>query len=74
MIKAWWIRRWYFLYISAFMILHIVALFKPFQFRPNTFYTDNIFSHKHCFTNNIFYTNSFLLGYLFIYASFFYII
>ena len=29
MIKAWWIRRWYFLYISAFIVLYIVALYKP---------------------------------------------
>ncbi|KAJ0599171.1 hypothetical protein HanIR_Chr03g0101871 [Helianthus annuus] len=38
MIKAWWIRRWYFLYISSFIILHIVVLSKPLQQRQDMTY------------------------------------
>ena len=37
MIKAWWIHRWYFLYISAFIILYIVALSKSLGQRHETF-------------------------------------
>ncbi|KAJ0867208.1 hypothetical protein HanRHA438_Chr12g0560531 [Helianthus annuus] len=56
MIQAWWVRRWYFLYISVCMVLHIVALFESFQFRHITFYTNNISFTRHCFINNSFYT------------------
>ncbi|KAJ0616838.1 hypothetical protein HanIR_Chr02g0094951 [Helianthus annuus] len=48
MIQAWWIRRWYFLYISVCMVLHIVALFESFQCRHITFYTNNISFTRHC--------------------------
>ena len=61
MIQSWWIRRWYFLYINACIVLHIVALSKSFQFRYITFYTNNIFFTRHCFTNNLPYTNSFYM-------------
>ena len=58
MIKAWWIRRWYFLYISAFMILHIVALFKPLRQkqRHDTFDTYNIYFHMTLFYKGHIYT------------------
>ncbi|KAJ0494714.1 hypothetical protein HanIR_Chr12g0600611 [Helianthus annuus] len=59
MIQTWWILRWYFLYINVCIIFPIVALFKSFQYRHITFYTNNIFFTRHCFTNNLSYTNSF---------------
>ena len=72
MLQAWWIRRWYFLYISACMILHIVVLFKLFQFRHITFYINNIFFTRLCFTKQFISYNLFLLGYSFNHTSFFY--
>ena len=37
-IKAWWIRRWYFLYISAFTILHRVTLSRSCQTKYKTYF------------------------------------
>ncbi|KAJ0621243.1 hypothetical protein HanIR_Chr01g0006461 [Helianthus annuus] len=59
MMQTWWIRRWYFLYISVCIILHILALSKSFQFRHITFYTDNILFIKHCLTKQLILFNSF---------------
>ena len=63
MIQAWWIRRWYFLYISVCIILHIVALSKSFQFRHITFYTNNIFFTRHYFYKPLILYKLILLGY-----------
>ncbi|KAJ0766014.1 hypothetical protein HanPI659440_Chr08g0310471 [Helianthus annuus] len=64
MIKAWWIRRWYFLYISAFIVLYIVALYESLGQDMKHFYTRT----RHCFTKYTFYPNSFSLGYSFNHA------
>ena len=61
MIQTWWIRRWYFLYINACIILHIVALSKSLQFRHITFYTNNIFFTRHYFYQQLILFNSFYL-------------
>ena len=64
MIKAWWIRRWYFLYISAFIVLYIVALSKPLGQDMKHLYKNMTLFYK----VYIFYTDSLLLGYLFNHA------
>ena len=61
MMQTWWIRRWYFLYINACIILHILALSKSFQFRHITFYTNNTLFIKHCLTKQLIIFNSFYL-------------
>ncbi|KAJ0481576.1 hypothetical protein HanIR_Chr13g0644051 [Helianthus annuus] len=65
MVQTWWIRRWYFLYINACMILHIVALSKSFLFRHISFYTNNIFFTRHCFYKQLILYKFILLGYTF---------
>ena len=73
MIQAWWIRRWYFLYISVCMVLHIVALFESFQFRHITFNTNNILFTRHCFTKQLILYKLILLGYSFNHTLFSYL-
>ena len=55
MIQAWWIHRWYFLYISVCMILHIAALFKSFQFRHITYFSQYIVLQTTYFIQTHFY-------------------
>ena len=50
MIQTWWIRRWYFLYISVCMVSHIVALFESFQFE-----TYDILYKQHTFHETLLY-------------------
>ena len=65
MIQTWWIRRWYFLYISVCMILRIAALFKSFQFSYITYFSQYIVLQTTCFIQLI------LLGYSFNHTLFF---
>ncbi|KAJ0510458.1 hypothetical protein HanIR_Chr11g0541021 [Helianthus annuus] len=71
MLQAWWIRRWYFLYISACIVLHDIPLFKSFNLDLYIFANDIIFIRL-CFTKQFISYNLFLLGYSFNHTSFFY--
>ncbi|KAJ0827447.1 hypothetical protein HanRHA438_Chr17g0825841 [Helianthus annuus] len=59
MLQAWWIRRWYFLYISACIVLHVIALFKSFSLDLYTFTRITHFHKTSFYKNNLLYTTYF---------------
>ncbi|KAJ0610470.1 hypothetical protein HanHA300_Chr01g0004091 [Helianthus annuus] len=71
MLQAWWIRRWYFLYISACIVLHDIPLFRSFNLDLYIFANDIIFIRLF-FTKQFISYNLFLLGYSFNHTLFFY--